>query len=44
MKVVWNTCDKELDDELKFVDENYFKVCWKTSNSHSLLEKIMQSI
>ena len=44
MKVVWNTCDKELNGELKFVNENTSKVSWKTSKSHSLLEKIMQSI
>ena len=25
MKAVWNTCDKELRDEMKFVNENYFK-------------------
>ena len=25
MKVVWNTCDKELGDEIKSVNENYFK-------------------
>ena len=35
MKVVWNTCDKELDDELKFVNENYFK---------SLLKNFQQSL
>ena len=35
MKVVWNTCDKELDGELKFVNENYFK---------SLLENFQQSL
>ena len=25
MKAVWNTCDKELGDKMKFVNENYFK-------------------
>ena len=25
MKDIWNTCDKELDDEIHFVNENYFK-------------------
>ena len=25
MKVVRNTCDKELGSEMKFVNENYFK-------------------
>ena len=25
MKVVWNTCDKELGDNIKSVNEKYFK-------------------
>ena len=25
MKVVWNTCDKELGGEMKSVNEKYFK-------------------
>ena len=25
MKVVWDTCDKEFDGEMKFVNENYLK-------------------
>ena len=29
MKVVWNTCDKELDDDIKSVNENYFKSSFK---------------
>ena len=41
MKVVWNTCDKELCGEIKSVDENYFKVHLKASISHYVLEKLM---
>ena len=26
MKVAWNTCDKELGNEIKSVNENYFKI------------------
>ena len=31
MKVVWNTCDEELDGEMKSVIENYLlqKFTWK---------------
>ena len=39
MKVFWNTCDKELGSEIKSDYENYSN--FKTSKSHSLLEKLM---
>ena len=41
MKVIWNTCDKELGSEIKSAYENYSKVHFETSKIHSLLEKLM---
>ena len=36
MKIVWNTCDKKLDGEIKSAIENYFKI------SHENFQKSLQ--
>ena len=41
MKVVWNTCGKELGGEMKSAYENVQKVFLKTSKSCYVLERLM---
>ena len=41
MKILWNTCDKELDGKMKSACENDFKFHLKSCKIHFLLEKFM---
>ena len=40
-KVVWNTCYKELGSEIRSAHKKFSKIHFKTSKSHSHLEKLM---
>ena len=41
MKIILNTCGKDLGGEMECVYENHFKSSLENSKSHSLLEKFV---